>query len=82
MTAPHEPHCRENNIQREQRGQEDAEPGPICLKLLKALKDIQQGKIHDQFGWNVEIRAPPGDFVTGPPGLNGTVHEGDIDELP
>ena len=66
----------------EYAGKEDAEPGPICLKLLKALKDIQQGKIHDQFGWNVEIRAPPGDFVTGPPGLNGTVHEGDIDELP
>jgi branched-chain amino acid aminotransferase len=66
----------------EYAGKDDGEPGPICLKLLKTLKDIQQGRIKDQFGWNVEIEAPPRGFVVGSAGLNGAVHEGDVDELP
>jgi branched-chain amino acid aminotransferase len=66
----------------EYAGKEDDEPGPVCLKLLKTLKDIQQGKIKDLFGWNMEIKAAPQHFVTAPEGPNGTVHEGDVDELP
>jgi branched-chain amino acid aminotransferase len=66
----------------EYAGIEDGEPGPICLKLLKTLKDIQQGKSTDQFGWNVVIEAPPKDFVAELAGVNGAVHEGDVDELP
>lgn len=66
----------------EYAGKDDGEPGPICLKLLKTLKDIQQGKIKDQFGWNVKVEAPPEDFVARSAGLNVAVHEGDVDELP
>jgi branched-chain amino acid aminotransferase len=66
----------------EYAGKEDGEPGPICLKLLKTLKGIQQGKVKDQFGWNVTIEAPPKDFVAGSAETNGTVHDGDVDELP
>lgn len=66
----------------EYAGKEDGEPGPVCQKLLRTLKDIQQGKIKDQFGWLVEVEAPPEEFVSGRQGLNGAVHEGDIDELP
>lgn len=66
----------------EYAGKEDGEPGPICMKLLKILKDIQQGKAKDQFGWIWQVEAPPKDFVTGPAGLNGGVHEGGVDELP
>jgi branched-chain amino acid aminotransferase len=63
-------------------GKEDGEPGPVCLKLLKTLKDIQQGKIEDQFGWNMEIKAPPKGFILESGEPNGTIHEGDVDELP
>ncbi len=66
----------------EYAGIKDDEPGPICLKLLKTLKDIQQGKIKDQFGWVTEIKSPPNFLVAGPVGLSGGVHEGDVDELP
>lgn len=27
------------------------EPGPCCAKLLSILKDVQQGKVEDRFGW-------------------------------
>jgi branched-chain amino acid aminotransferase len=66
----------------EYAGKEDGEPGPICLKLLKTLKDMQQGKIKDQFGWNMEIKATPKGFAASLSEANGTVHEGDVDELP
>lgn len=66
----------------EYSGKEDGEPGPICLKLLKTLRDIQQGETKDQFGWNMEVTAPPKDFVTGQADLNGTVHAGEVDKLP
>lgn len=46
-------------------GEKDNQPGPVCLKLLKTLKDIQQGKIKDQFGWTLEIKAPPEGFANG-----------------
>lgn len=66
----------------EYAGKEDNEPGPVCVKLLKTLKDIQQGKIEDQFGWNMKINPPPKDFVANPVEPNGTIHAGAIDELP
>lgn len=66
----------------EYAGKEDGEPGPICLKLLETLKDIQHGKVKDQFGWNMAIEAPPKDFVAGSTETNGTLHEGDVDQLP
>jgi branched-chain amino acid aminotransferase len=67
----------------EYAGKEDGEPGPVCLKLLKTLKDIQQGKVKDSFGWNVVVEAAPEGFVTGSAASrNGDVHEGDVDELP
>ena len=62
-------------------GKDDGEPGPICLKLLTTLKDIQQGKIKDEFGWTFKVEAPPQDF--GAKGVNGSgVHNNQIDELP
>jgi branched-chain amino acid aminotransferase len=66
----------------EYAGKDDSEPGPICLKLLKTLKEIQQGKIKDPFGWNVEIGVPPKDFKVGTGSVDTEVHEGDVDELP
>lgn len=63
-------------------GKDDDEPGPICLKLLKTLREFQQGKIKDQFHWNMEVKAPPKHFMAASALLNGTVHEGDMDELP
>ena len=62
------------------KGTEQGDPGPICLKLLTTFKAIQQGKIEDRFGWNLEARPPPEGF--GPRTANGGVHENDIDELP
>lgn len=53
------------------------EPGPVCLNLLNTLKGIQQGKVKDQFGWNLEVTAPPRDFGSQTKDVNGT-----IDELP
>ena len=32
-------------------------PGPICEKLLRALKGIQSGKIKDTFGWAYPVYA-------------------------
>ena len=65
----------------EYAGKEDGEPGPVCLELLKTLKGLQQGKIKDQFGWNLVIKAPPPGFAGGEsPDTNGAV--GNVDELP
>lgn len=66
----------------EYAGKEDGEPGPICLKLLKTLKDMQQGKIKDPFGWNREVGAPPKDFIAVPEAVNGAAHAGEVDKLP
>ncbi|KAF7505652.1 hypothetical protein GJ744_000587 [Endocarpon pusillum] len=66
----------------EYAGKDNGEPGPICLKLLKILKDIQQGKVKDQFGWIMQVEAPPDSFVAGSAGLNGAIHDGGVDELP
>ena len=65
----------------EYAGKKDSKPGPICLKLLETLKDIQQGKVKDQFGWNMTIKAPPKGYFPVSAGQNGAVHEGDVDEL-
>lgn len=62
---------------------ENGEPGPVCTKLLTTLKGIQQGKIKDTFGWNFEVTAPPKDFADAVGnGVNGEVHQKQIDELP
>lgn len=66
----------------EYAGKDNDEPGPICLKLLKILKDIQQGKVNDQFGWIMQVEAPPDNFVAGSAGLNGATHDGGVDVLP
>lgn len=63
-------------------GKKDGEPGPICLKLLSTLKDLQQGKIKDPFGWTMEIKAPPEEFVAASAETNGKIHVDDVDELP
>ena len=31
------------------------EPGPCCAKFLSILKDVQQGKIEDRFGWCTKV---------------------------
>ena len=41
-------------------GNGSGEPGPACLKLLKTLKGIQQGKIKDEFGWCDKVEEPKG----------------------
>jgi branched-chain amino acid aminotransferase len=35
---------------------QDDEPGPVFVKLLAALKDIQQGKLEDKFGWLESVK--------------------------
>ncbi|KAL6872938.1 branched-chain amino acid aminotransferase II [Trichoderma novae-zelandiae] len=40
---------------------EDA--GPVCLKLLTALKSIQLGKVEDKFGWRVAVTEEDGKGV-------------------
>ena len=60
------------------------EPGPACVKLLEALKGIQQGKIKDSFGWLEfveEVKLPGNGEVNGVDALNGEVN-GNIDKLP
>lgn len=31
------------------------EPGPVSMALLKALQDIQYGRVEDRFGWMAEV---------------------------
>lgn len=50
------------------------EPGPACVRLLKTLKGIQQGKIKDSFGWLEfvqEAKIPEQDQVNGVGVLDG-----------
>jgi len=50
------------------------EPGPACVKLLKTLKGIQQGKITDTFGWLSKVHEPIGysnGSTTNKDALNG-----------
>ncbi|KAJ2899565.1 putative branched-chain-amino-acid aminotransferase TOXF [Zalerion maritima] len=43
--------------------QEDA--GPLCLKLFSQLKDIQLGKVKDEFGWCYPVSKEDGTKVAG-----------------
>jgi branched-chain amino acid aminotransferase len=58
---------------------EKLEPGPVCAELLSTLKGIQQGKVKDQFGWNMTVTAPPSGFTSEQ--VNGGV-DGAVDSLP
>ncbi|KAK1249335.1 hypothetical protein MKX07_002851 [Trichoderma sp. CBMAI-0711] len=44
-------------------GVEDA--GPVCLKVLTALKSIQLGKVEDKFGWRFAVSEEDGKAVLG-----------------
>ncbi|KAH0491115.1 hypothetical protein TgHK011_002558 [Trichoderma gracile] len=44
-------------------GVEDA--GPVCLKVLTALKSIQLGKVEDKFGWRFAVTEEDGKGVLG-----------------
>ncbi len=44
-------------------GQEDA--GKLCIRLLGQLKDIQSGKVKDDFGWCVVVSEEDGTKVVG-----------------
>jgi branched-chain amino acid aminotransferase len=39
-------------------GEGDNEPGPCCVKLTKALQDIQRGNAEDKFGWLDQVHTP------------------------
>jgi len=60
------------------------EPGPACVKLLKTLKGIQQGKIKDSFGWLEHVTEPTGYTAKGAIHGEGQSNEvGDsVDKLP
>lgn len=58
---------------------EKLDPGPVCTQLLTTLKGIQQGKVKDQFGWNMTVTQPPSEFVKH--ATNGGVNGG-VDQLP
>jgi hypothetical protein len=36
--------------------EQDNESGPVFVKLLTTLTDIQQGKMEDKFGWLESVR--------------------------
>jgi branched-chain amino acid aminotransferase len=61
---------------------ENLEFGPVYTKLLTTLKGIQQGTIKDQFGWNLEVTAPPKGFGSETSGVNGGVSQHCVDQLP
>lgn len=56
--------------------------GPACAKLLSTLKDIQQGKINDSFGWLDIIQKPvtPKSQANGVEVMTGAPKQ--IDKLP
>ncbi|KAL9011279.1 MAG: hypothetical protein Q9180_009206 [Flavoplaca navasiana] len=59
------------------------EPGPACVRLLRTLKGIQQGKIKDSFGWLgfvEEAKIPEQDQVNGVDVLDGK-ENGNVDKL-
>jgi branched-chain amino acid aminotransferase len=64
---------------------QDGKPGPANVRLLTALKGIQQGKVADPFGWLEYVEAPT-DFIQANGKLaNGTQANGvagDMDRLP
>ena len=39
---------------------ESDEPGPLCVRLLTTLQNIQRGKVEDTFGWNEEVKPAEG----------------------
>jgi branched-chain amino acid aminotransferase len=39
-------------------GEGSDEPGPVCTKLLTALRGHQQGKLEDKFGWLLNVDKP------------------------
>lgn len=44
---------------------EQADAGPICLKLLSQLKGIQLGKVKDEFGWCYPVAEEDGKKIVG-----------------
>lgn len=58
-----------------------SEPGPACVKLLTALKSIQQGKTKDEFGWLDFVNEVQPDPTK--PTANGVdLSEANVDKLP
>ena len=43
----------------EYRCGDQGQGGEICVKLLQALRGIQNGSVADSFGWTSEVHAPP-----------------------
>jgi branched-chain amino acid aminotransferase len=58
-----------------------SEPGPACVKLLTALKSIQQGKVKDAFGWLDLVKEVKPDLSkTHTNGVD--LKEANVDKLP
>ena len=61
--------------------EERREPGPACTRLLTTLKNIQQGKAKDEFGWLDYVKEHQSDPPK--PATNGVdLKELNIDKLP
>ena len=56
-------------------GKDGNEPGPACVKLLTALRAIQQGKAEDRFGW-LDYVEEPREFMTNGNGKSNGVTNG------
>ena len=39
-------------------GAEDGAPGPVCVQLSKFIRDVQQGKREDEYGWLSLVKEP------------------------
>lgn len=55
-------------------------PGPVCVRLLEALRGVQLGKVPDQWGWLDEVEEPI-DLKKKPTQSNG-VDQSTVDFLP
>lgn len=58
------------------------EPGPIFVKLLSTLKDIQLGKLEDTFGWREQVKEPATKEMERLRALHADSKDKIIDQLP
>lgn len=47
----------------EYRCGDEGQGGEVCVKLLQTLRGIQSGAVEDTWGWNLEVQAPPKEWM-------------------
>ena len=58
------------------------EPGSVFTKLLRTLKEIQLGKLEDNFGWREQVKEPAAKEMEKLRAIHANSKNNAVDQLP